>query len=172
MNNVEIERKYLVRIDDIDFDYKKYQSIKISQGFIYIKPAIRVRKANNEYFLTVKSKPPKSLKSKDDVARTEFEINISKKAYNDLSKLCVGRMIYKTRYLIPYRAKNVDYTIELDIFEKELKGLAYAEVEFKSIKSAMNFRPLYWFYKDVTGVEKYKNTQLSLCKNLKNMLKY
>lgn len=172
MKNVEIEKKYLVRISDVKFDYKKYPSIKIIQGFIYLKPAIRVRKSNDKYYLTVKDKPPKEIDIKNDLARTEFEIEITKKAFNDLLKLCKGRIIYKTRYLIPHIAGGKRYTIEFDVFEKALKGLFYAEIEFKTVKEALKFKDLDWFYRDVTGVEKYKNTQLSICKNLKNIIQY
>lgn len=168
MKNVEIERKFLVKKDDIDFDLKKYKSVKIAQGFLYIKPAIRVRKAGDKYYFTIKTKPPKSIKAIDDLARTEYEVEIPKKCYNHLLKFCTGRIIKKIRYYIPYKR----YTIELDIFEAELKGLIYAEIEFKSVKEAMKFKPPKWFYRDVTGIEKYKNTQLSICKIIKNVLRY
>lgn len=172
MNNLEIERKYLIRKKDIDFDISKYKHKKIVQGFIYLKPAIRVRRVDNKYYLTVKSKPPKKFGSFDDLVRTELETEISKKAYLDLLKLCKGRVIYKTRYYIPYKYGKKSYVIELDVFEKALKGLIYAEIEFKTIKDAENIRVPGWFFKDVTSIEKYKNTQLSICKNIKNVLKY
>ena len=172
MNNVEIERKFLIRKNDIKFDYKKYPHDDIVQGFIYLKPAIRVRKSGNKYYLTVKSKAPKSLKVSNDIARTEFEIEIRKKAFNDLIKLCKGRIIYKTRYYIPYKYGKNTYKIELDVFKNALKGLIYAEIEFNSLKSAKNIKVPSWFYRDVTGIKKYKNTELSICKNIKNLLQY
>lgn len=172
MNNLEIERKFLVKKENIPFDLKKYKSKKIIQGFIYLSPAIRIRKVDNEYILTIKSKSPKSLSGYDDLVRTEYEISISKKAFNDLLKLCKGRIIYKIRYFIPYITKGKCYTIELDVFEKELKGLIYAEIEFENVKNAYKIKVPDWFYKDVTNIKKYKNTELSICKNLKNVLKY
>lgn len=159
MKNIEIERKYLVK--KIPFSLSKYKHIDIEQSFIYIKPAIRVRKAGNKYFLTVKSKAPSNV-CKSDLARTEFEIEITKKAYTDLSKKIIGRKIVKTRYLIPYKK----HTIELDVFKGVYKGLIYAEVEFKDIKSAKKFVSPGWFYKDVTGIEKYKNTSLAISKKI------
>lgn len=160
MKNIEIEKKYLVK--EIPFSLSKYKKIDIEQSFIYIKPAIRIRKADNKYFLTIKSKAPDNIKCKPDLARTEFEISITKKAYTDLSKHTVGRKIIKTRFLIPYKT----HTIELDIFKGVYKGLMYAEVEFKNIKSANNFVAPKWFYKDVTGIEKYKNTSLAISKKI------
>ena len=168
MKNVEIERKFLVRKKDICFDLKKFKHCDISQSFLYIKPAIRIRKMDKEYSLTIKTKPPKDMNSKNDLARTEYEVLIPRKCYKYLLKLSVGRAIEKTRYYIPYK----NYTIELDVFRGPLKGLIYAEIEFKSLKSAIKFTPPAWFFKDVTGIEKYKNTQLSICKNIKNVLKY
>ena len=168
MKNVEIERKFLVKKSDIKLDLKKYKHSKIEQGFLYIKPAIRVRKADNKYYFTIKTKPPKDVKAIDDLARTEYEVEIPKKCYNYLCRFCVGRIIKKTRYFIPYKK----YIIELDVFRGDLKGLIYAEIEFKSVKSAMSFKPPEWFYRDVTGIEKYKNTQLSICKIIKNVLRY
>lgn len=172
MKNIEIEKKYLIRKKDIGFSLNRFKYSKIVQGFIYLKPAIRIRKVDDKYYLTIKSKAPKELSGFDDLVRTEYDIEISKKAYLDLLKLCKGRIIYKTRYYIPYKFNKKLYTIELDVFEKALKGLIYAEIEFKTVKDAQKIRVPEWFYKDITNIEKYKNTQLSICKNVENVLKY
>lgn len=168
MKNIEIERKFLVKKSDLPNEYKKNFHSKMEQAFIYLKPAIRVRKVDNKYYLTVKTKAPIELGDVDDLARTEFEIEISKKAYIDLSKFCKGRIIKKTRYYIPYG----NHTIELDIFDKDFRGLIYAEVEFKSVREANKFNPPSWFYKEVTNINKYKNTSLSICKKPKDIVKY
>ena len=172
MKNIEIERKYLVKKKQIPFNYKKYKCIKIAQAFIYLKPAIRIRKSNKDYFLTVKNKIKLNANIQNDLARFEYEIPISRKAYNELSKKINGRIIYKSRYIIPYKIDKKKYNIELDVFEKDFKGLIYAEVEFRNLNDAIKFRPPDWFYKDVTGIEKYKNTTLSKCKNVKNYSQY
>ena len=171
MNNVEIERKYLVRAESLPADYKKARCHRIIQGFISLKPAIRIRKSDSKYYLTIKEKyVDKNIK--DDLARKEYEIEISKSIFEKLKISIKGRLIYKTRYLIPYKNSGKKYTIELDIFEKDFKGLIYAEVEFDDFKSAKSFVAPSWFYKDVTGIDKYKNTSLSICKNVKKVLKY
>lgn len=155
--NLEIEKKYLVKKEDLPKDFKKYKSTLIEQGFISFKPCIRIRKIGAKYVLTVKSKPPKNMLKYNDLVRTEFEIEIEKKVYNELFKKCEGIVLKKRRYFIPYR----NHIIELDVFDKEYKGLIYAEVEFRTVKEANRFIKPKWFYKDVTSIEKYKNTSLS-----------
>ena len=61
------------------------------------------------------------------------------------------------RYYIPYGK----YTIELDVFEKDLKGLCYAEVEFDSLKELKTFKAPDWFKKDVSNIKKYSNESLA-----------
>lgn len=172
MKNLEIEKKYLVRKENIPKKLSKYKHTKIEQVFIHFNPAIRARKMNKSYYFTVKCAPPKYFKSSNDLVRTEYEFSISKKIYDNLIMFRKGIKISKTRYFIPYVLEGKKYTIELDIFDKDFKGLIYAEVEFDSVKDANSFVPPDWFYKDVTGINKYKNTSLSVCKNIKNLLKY
>ena len=94
MKNVEIERKFLVKKSDIKLDLKKYKHSKIEQGFLYIKPAIRVRKADNKYYFTIKTKPPKDVKAIDDLARTEYEVEIPKKCYNYFKVILKGLYVH------------------------------------------------------------------------------
>lgn len=162
MNNyLEIERKYLVKKADLPC-LKKYKHISITQGFICLAPCIRVRKAGDKYYLTIKSKPygNKTIKRTDvdsDLVRAEYEIEINKNSYQKLLRKCEGRIVKKERYFIPYKK----YVIELNIYKGRHLGHIDAEVEFKKSSDAKRFVAPDWFYKDVTGVEKYKNTSLS-----------
>ena len=164
----EIERKFLIKKESLPKNLKEFKCKKIVQGFLSLKPCLRLRKIENEYFFTIKTKPKEKFNTIDDLVRNEYEIPISKKTYNELIKKCEGIILYKTRYYIPYG----NHTIELDIFDKDFKGLIYAECEFDNINDAKKFIIPEWFYKDVTGIKKYKNTELSVCKNIKNVLKY
>ena len=74
-------------------------------------------------------------------------------------------MIRKFRYTIPHGA----YTVELDIFQGELEGLCYAEVEFSSEEEALSFQPLDWFSEELTGEKGYSNAELSFAKELSNL---
>ena len=168
LEQYEIERKFLVKRVDLPKNLKSYKSKKLVQGFLSIVPCLRVRKSGADYYFTIKTKPNKKFDAISDLVRNEYEVPIPKKTFDALIKKCVGKVIYKTRYYIPYGT----HTIELDIFEKDFKGLIYAECEFESVLEAKKFIVPSWFYKDVTGINKYKNTELSVCKNIKNILKY
>lgn len=144
---MEIERKFL--ISNINFDLNNYSYDIITQGYISTSPVIRIRQKNNEYYLTCKSKGM--------LARKEFEIKIKKNEFLNLFKKVDNHLIIKKRYYIPLN----HLIIELDVFEKQLKGLIIAEVEFSSIEEANSFTPPDWFGNDVTKDKKYHNSYLS-----------
>ena len=91
------------------------------------------------------------------MAREEYNLPLNKEAYHHLIKKADGRIIKKTRYLIPYGK----YTIELDVFEGSLASLILAEVEFDSIEEANAFVAPDWFDQDVTEDPKYHNSNMS-----------
>lgn len=143
---LEIERKFLV--NEIP-DLSKFKSFDIEQGYISYKPVIRIRKKDNEYFITKKSK--------GNLVREEIETNIDETTYNILKLLVKNNFIKKTRYLIPY--KNLD--IELDKYHGNLEGLHIVEIEFKNEKEASEFKAPKWVGKEVTFDKAYKNDYLS-----------
>ena len=122
-NNLEIEKKYLVDINDIPFNLHKYKSVKITQAYISKNPSIRIRSLKEKYILNIKISTNKAY------TRIENEYKITKKTYYNLLKSIESGIIYKTRYYIPYGK----YIIEIDVIDKDLKELCYAEVEFSSI---------------------------------------
>ena len=63
------------------------------------------------------------------MAREEFELPLSKEAFEHMKPKTDGIFIEKTRYLIPYDDK---LTIELDVFHGKLAPLVLAEVEFRT----------------------------------------
>ncbi len=80
------------------------------------------------------------------MAREEYNLPLTKEAYEQLRPKIEGVLIAKRRYCIPLEP----YTIELDVFEGELDGMTLAEVEFPSMEEAEAFCPPEWFVKDVT----------------------
>lgn len=147
-NLMEIERKFLIKKLPENLD--EYNRIEMEQGYLNTNPVVRVRRENDDYVLTYKGDGL--------MARREENLPLTKEAYDNLIRKCDGRIISKTRYIIPIDGK---LKAELDIFHKDLDGLVIAEVEFGSIEEAESFIPLEWFGSDVTMDGKYHNSYLS-----------
>ncbi len=177
---IEIEKKFTV--EKIPFDLKCYPFHAIEQGYLNVRPAIRVRREDDIYYMTYKGAP----EDMADVAgkgggigQTEYNMPLDKKSYDHLSAKADGNFIVKKRYLIPLNdnafdeaflaeneglsesIKKGDIKIELDIFEGKFKGLILAEVEFPSEEAARAYRAADWFKEDVTGNPKYSNSHMS-----------
>ena len=145
---MEIERKYL--IDQIPFNLSEYPSRKIEQGYLCTEPVVRIRRDGEDYYLTYKSKGL--------MVREEYNLPLTRDAYEHLKPKADGRIITKERFLIPL---DDTLTIELDRFEGDLAPLLLAEVEFQDEDSANTFVPPDWFGEDVTFSSKYHNSTLS-----------
>lgn len=163
---MEIERKFAIKYipkDLSDFEFKK-----IEQGYLCHNPVLRIRKSNENYILTYKSKFGIEVQqSGDPIINNEVELPLTKEAYLTLKEKTEGNIIYKTRYLIPI-ADNL--IAELDIFEEKLKGLVFAEVEFSSKDEANRFTPPDWFDKELTKDKQFSNyhlSKLSSCSEIK-----
>lgn len=144
---MEIERKYLIK--KLPDDYASYPHQDIEQGYLSTKPVVRVRKADETYFLTYKGSGL--------MIREEYNLPLTREAYLHLRQKTDGVLIHKTRYRIPWKA----YTIELDVFSDALAPLLLAEVEFPSEEAANAFVPPDWFGEDVTFSPSYHNSALS-----------
>ena len=147
---MEIERKYLIEKEQLPADLASYPFHKIEQGYLCTSPVVRIRRQDDDYFLTYKSKGL--------MAREEYNLPLTQEAYEHLKSKADGLVISKTRYLIP--EKN-GLTIELDVFHEDYEGLLLAEVEFPSIEEANAFTPPDWFDQDVTKDPAYHNSNLS-----------
>lgn len=90
--------------------------------------------------------------------REEYNLPLTKEAYEHLRSKSDGILIHKIRYKIPYLD---NYTIELDIFLDALAPLILAEVEFPTKEEADAFIPPDWFSEDVTFDTNYHNSILS-----------
>lgn len=149
MKPMEIERKYLIR--RLPENLYQYQCKKIAQGYICTNPVVRIRKSDDEYYLTYKGKGL--------MAREEYNLPLTQEGYEHMLPKIDGRLIEKSRYLIPLDGK---LTAELDIFEGDLAPLIIVEVEFDSLDAANSFIPPEWFGEDVTESRKYHNSNLAL----------
>ena len=145
---MEIERKYLVR--QIPENLSQYHCKKIAQGYLCTSPVVRIRRSNDDYYLTYKGKGL--------LAREEYNLPLTQESYEHLSSKIDGILIEKNRYLIPLSDGLV---AELDIFEGKLSDLVLVEVEFESIEEANSFIAPEWFGEDVTHSGNYQNSYLS-----------
>ena len=148
---MEIERKFLIKKDQLPADLYSYPCHQIEQGYLCTEPVVRIRRQDEEYFLTYKSKGL--------MAREEYNLPLDEASYQHLLTKIDGRLIRKKRYMIPL---DDSLTIELDVFEGDLAPLLLAEVEFPDETSALSFTPPEWFGTDVTFSNEYHNSTLSL----------
>lgn len=160
---MEIERKFLLKKlpDNLD----QYPHHQIEQAYLSVNPVIRVRKEDDDYYLTYKGKGM--------MTREEFNLTLTEEAYYHLRAKADGHIISKKRYLIPlenpgfregFPAPPADYalTIELDIFDEPFSPLTIAEVEFGSKEAAEAFVPPDWFWEDVTYSREYHNSYMAM----------
>lgn len=147
---MEIERKYLIeRPPD---NYRDYPYHRIEQGYLSVAPVVRVRREDEDFYLTYKSKGL--------MVREEYNLPLTKEAYEHLLAKADGKILTKKRYLIPL--EGTELTIELDVFEGDYDGLVLAEVEFDSEEAANAFQAPDWFTRDVTFSGVFQNSRLAM----------
>ncbi|MGB0891550.1 MAG: CYTH domain-containing protein [Flavobacteriaceae bacterium] len=148
--SLEIERKFLVKNNA--FKEESYQTTYIKQGFLNSNKerVVRVRVADDKAYLTIKGKS-----NKTGTTRFEWEKEISVLEAKELFNLCEPGIIEKNRFLI----KNESHTFEVDEFLEDNKGLIIAEIELS--KENEKFKIPFWLGKEVTGEEKYYNSNIS-----------
>lgn len=149
---MEIERKFLIH--KLPENLEQYPFHVMEQGYLCTAPVVRVRRSDEDFYLTYKSKGL--------LAREEYNLPLTRESYEHLKAKADGNLIHKKRYLIPapgYEAEGL--TIELDVFAAPFAGLFLAEVEFSCVEQAENFIPPSWFGEDVTYSTEYHNSTLS-----------
>ncbi|MBQ7956324.1 MAG: CYTH domain-containing protein [Lachnospiraceae bacterium] len=165
---MEIERKFTIK--HLPENLESYPFYHIEQAYLNTNPVIRVRKEDNNYYLTYKGRGM--------MAREEYNLTLNEESYYHLLEKADGIIISKKRYMIPLKNPQFksgsatppeDYTltIELDIFDEPLAPLTLAEVEFGSKEAAESFLPPDWFLEDVTYDPAYHNSNLSRAKESK-----
>ena len=143
----EIERTFLV--DNDSFREMATKKINIKQGYLSRDPdrTVRVRIAGDKGFLTVKGR-------NTGCERLEFEYEVPLADAEQMMFLCSGRVIDKTRYIIPFEG----FVWEVDEYHKDLAGLVVTEVELEKPDEVFDLPP--FAGREVTGDPKYYNSQL------------
>ncbi len=160
----EIEKKFLIRT--LPDNMEQYEQKEIEQGYLCTSPIVRIRKSNEEYILTYKSKFGIASDAEDTSGAKinhEVELPLTKEGYEHLKEKTDGYLIRKTRYIIPLEN---GLKAELDIFKGRLEGLVFAEVEFPDEATAQNFQQPQWLGENVSFDHRYSNYYLSTVKNL------
>lgn len=147
---VEIERKYLVnktRWEKLNKPKGKF----LRQGYLIAEPnkTIRVRLSGETAYLTIKG-------ISEGASRLEFEYEIPFEEGRELLDKFSVSDLTKTRYEIKF-GNNV---WEVDEFLDKNAGLIVAEIELSNEDE--NFDIPDWIESQVTGEEKYYNSNLSL----------
>lgn len=169
---MEIERKFTVK--KLPENPEQYAYADIIQGYLLRKPVVRVRKRNDEYILTYKSKLDDG---SGPIVNIEEEFPLNEAGFYHLLEKCDGNIIRKRRYLIPleerfkgeFAGKGKPLICELDVFGGYLDGLFFAEVEFESEEEAKAFILPEWFSEDVTHDKRYSNGYLSEKKSFEKL---
>lgn len=151
----EIERKWILeklpdlsKINHTKYDIEQY----------YLDYGIRIRKSNNKYFIT--------LKSKSTHTRAEWEQEIPKWVYNNLKETSKNG-ISKTRYSVDMK----NFKLDIDMYHGSLANLVTVEAEWiarsskaeKTIAQSKSFKLPSWIGKaeEVTEDIRYSNQQLA-----------
>lgn len=145
---MEIERKFLIH--KLPDNLNAYPFQLLEQAYLCTDPVVRVRRSDDIYTLTYKSK---GLMSRD-----EYNLPLTAESYEHLKKKADGNIIRKKRFRIPLPD---ELTIELDLFDTPFEELILAEVEFTSEEQAHSFLPPDWFGEEVTWSTEYHNSTLS-----------
>lgn len=150
---MEIERKY--KIESPPADYESYPCHEIEQAYLCTQPVVRIRRQDDQYYLTYKSKGL--------LSREEYNLPLTREANDHLLPKADGIVLTKKRYRIPLISseEKPSLTIELDVFSGIYEGLILAEVEFPTEEDALAFTPPDWFGRDVTFTGEYQNSRLS-----------
>ena len=148
---MEIERKYLLKeLPDLG----NFAHHKIEQAYLCTGPVVRVRREDENYYMTYKGSGMMS--------REEYNLALTKESYEHLKAKADGNIISKIRYLIPLEGTKL--VAEVDVFEEPFAPLILAEVEFESEEAANTFVPPAWFGEDVTFDGRYHNSYMSSMK--------
>ncbi len=114
---MEIERKYLIPEIPSGLDIQKTRVIE--QGYLCTAPVVRIRRDNDDYILTYKSKGL--------MEREEYNLPLTREAYEHLKAKIDGRLIEKVRHVIPLEE---GLFIELDVFKETWRLLCWRRWSF------------------------------------------
>ena len=150
------------------FPLEQAERHHIEQSYLSFSPQVRLRAIDDERFvLTIKGKAEES---ESPLVRGEREFAISRDAFLELRENAEGRVLIKTRYIIPEERMCGDSgeagfstgrVFEIDVFEGDYAGLAVAEMEFGNVEDAEAYPTPGWARADVSDDPRYRNVVMA-----------
>ena len=162
MSTFEIERKFLWKKVPVDLGSQSHYTIQ--QAYLTKDPVIRVRHSKDHYTMTYKGGGM--------LAHEEYELPLTKSAYETLLAKADGNIITKTRYVWELPESDINpackallgdakLVVECDVFDAPFAPLILAEIEFPSVEAAKAFQMPEYFAEDVTENPEYHNVNMS-----------
>jgi len=153
MAGVEVERKWLIP-GLLPPEVAVVHADEIEQGYLTIGAdgsETRLRRRAGSCTLTVKSG--------GGLVRRETEVPLTQEQFEMLWPATENARVQKQRRAVP---GDGGVTIEVDVYSGRLDGLVVAEVEFDDPWGAESFVAPYWFGREVTADDAYKNRSLAV----------
>ena len=88
---MEIERKFLVSKENLPADLNSYPHHRLEQGYLSTAPVVRIRKEDDNYYLTYKSKGL--------MTREEYNLPLTKESYEHMRPKADGSSFPKPAIL-------------------------------------------------------------------------
>lgn len=158
MQGIEIEKKF--KINELPNELEKFKKIEIEQSYLNYGcgPTLRLRKYDDDkYILSYKSRTDKYT---DNLSVcNEVELQLSKESYEHLKEKKDGRIIHKTRYIIPLED---GLKVEIDKFKDFFDRVCFAEIEFKNEEQANTYKIPSWLGEDISNQKRVKNGYMAV----------
>jgi CYTH domain-containing protein len=165
MKNIEIERKFIVLVENLpDLSKQAYRDINqgyiqnfLGSSYIYrLRQVLHMSPTNynlgEQCYQTIKGTGTK--------IREEYEVELLKPQFHILWPLCKNISVHKYRYELPLEGhKQRAY---LDVYKNNLNGLYTVEVEFDNELDCDSFIAPSWFGEEVTHLQEYSNFYLAM----------
>ena len=152
---MEIERKFLIKdLHSLPFSIEAYPHRELEQAYLCTGPVVRIRKDDEQYFLTYKSKGL--------MIREEYNLPLNRQAYLHLREKADGRIIQKTRYVIPLDEVIFPHSSGKKVFLFSLNWIFLKAILPHCFSQRLNFltRKLHVTIRLLTGLVKMSHTCL------------
>lgn len=149
---IEIERKFLIKAGDDSWRKEVVRKMEIVQGYIARGGAtVRIRIQDQQGILCLKGRSP-------GLTRREFEYPVPvEDARIMLNELCQGRIVAKTRHIVP--AAEPGLVWEIDEYHGPFEGHYTAELEIPTENTPYQ-RPD-WLGQEVSLDRRFRNASLA-----------